>query len=424
MSQLGLTIIGTLIDPIVGCFEDREDAFWAALRVQNEAIRAEIADAGFKQEVGSALEFLDKVEKAAPTLGPLLVAAPWDEPLRTAAGTAYPPALAFVSEERFRLEQIIRQTLSSAQAVTLHASLGQIDAMMGQVTAYKAMHDALHVLQPLLPLMRSAAATRGRWPELRTYTMLFTQQLDRIDLAGADLKKVGIDRVLDFRIAIGDAVTGLGAALDAIDEYGVADAASELAASVDNALSSVDVSMLNTAQDLNQPFTMALTFFARLIEATKGTHFEELLRSYTVFAQQVSAALIDAITEHTQWQKLDRQFDLLQRIVVENQPGAPGDIDRVWRLTLGGLTKMCGIEPTPTWATRAVQLIDLARTDLAPPVSPPVVDAARDRISELISNGRSRFMAVDQSLLGWLSQSVQKRPALLALLNGEGASDG
>lgn len=424
MTQLGLPAIGTLIDPIVGCFDEREDDFWSAARGQNAMIRAEIADAGFRQMVGAALEFLDQVEQAAPMLGPLLLAAPWDATLRTAVGTAFPPALAAVSEERFLLEKLIRETLSSTQAVTLHTSLGQIDAMMAAVTAYKAMHDALHVLQPLLPLIRSAAATRGRWPELRTYVMLFGQQLDKIDMAGADLKKAGVDRVLDFRPELGDAVTGLGDALNAADEYGVADAASALAASVDNALSSVDVSMLNTAQDLNQPFAMALTFFSTLIEPAKGTGLEELVRSYVTTAQQVSTELLAAVAEHNQWQRLDRQFDLLQRIVVENQPGAPGDIDRVWRLTLGGLTKMCCVDPVPDWATRAVQLIDLARTDLAPPVSPPVVDAARDRISELISNGRSRFMAVDHSLLGFLSQSVQKRPALIALLNGEGMRDG
>lgn len=424
MTQLGNAVIGTLIGPIVACFEDREDAFWNACRTQNAEIRSEVADEGFKQEVGNALNFLDGVQQAALVLGPLLLAAPGNAALRRAAEAAYPPALSTVSEERFLLEQIIARTLTSAEAVTLHNSLSRIDAMMTSVTAYKSMHDALHVLQPLLPLMRSAAATRPRWPELRTYSMLFSQQLARIDAAGADLQKAGIMRVLDFRVAISDALDAVDAGLDASNDYAISDATSEFAASVDSALSSVDVSMLNTAQDLNQPFALALTFFSTLVEPAKGTHFEELVCSYISFAQHVSGTLRGAIDEHGRWQKLDRQFDLLQRIVVENQPGAPGDIDRIWRLTLKDLDKLCGGQPAPDWVSKVAQLIDLARSDLAPPVLPPVVDAARDRISELISNGRSRFMAVDQSLLASLSQNVLRRPILLALLNGEGMGDG
>lgn len=424
MTTLGFTVIGALVAPVAGTFQGREDDFWNALRHQNAMIRAEVPEGAFTQEVGKALEFLDGVQQAAPVLGALLLAAPADAALRQAIGAAYPPALASVSDERFALERIIGQTLSGTQAVMLHQSLAQIDVMMGAVTAYKAMHDALHVLQPLLPLMRTAAATRSRWPELRTYSLLFHQQLSRIDQAGTDLQRIGIVRVLEFRIEVGTALDGLDAALDGTDEYAVSDAASALAASVDSALSSVDVSMLNTAQDLNRPFALAMTLFSTLVEQARGTRFEELVSSYIAFAQQVSVALVAAISEHSRWQKLDRQFDQLQRIVVENQPGAPGDIDRIWRLTLAELTKLCGVDPVPDWATRVVQLIDLARIDLVPPVSPPVVDAARDRISELIANGRSRFMAVDQSLLGWLSQSVQKRPTLMALLNGEGMGGG
>ncbi|MBJ6121864.1 hypothetical protein [Sphingomonas mollis] len=419
MTQLGDAVIGTLTDVIALSFGDAEDAFWAACRTQDAQIRNEVADAGFRIEVGAALTFLDRVQQAALVLGPLLLARPADAGLRKAIGAAHPPALAAVSEERFALEAMIGATLTSVQAVTLRTSLDQIDALMAAVTAYKGMHDALHVLQPLLPLMRSAAMAKPRWPELRVYTMLFRQQLNRIDAAIADLNRAGVVRLLDFRAAMGGAIDAIDAALAAGDDYALNDAASELAASVDEGLNSVDVSMLNTAQDANQPFTLALQFFTPLVQSTAGTRFEALITSYVAFADQVSRELIAAIAEHGKWQRLDRQFDLLQRIVVENQPGAPGDIDRIWRLTLRELTQVCGAQPVSDWASPIVQLIALATVDLKPPVAPPVIDAARDRISELISNGRSRFMAVDQSLLAWLGRSVQKRPDLIALLKGE-----
>ena len=66
-----------------------------------------------------------------------------------------------------------------------------------------------------------------------------------------------------------------------------------------------------------------------------------------------------------------------------------------------------------------VNLLCIARAELVPPIKPPVEDQARDRISALISNCRSRFMEVDQALLDWLSRSAGKRPQLISLLKGD-----
>ena len=419
MAQLGDAGIGQLVGPIVDAFDDQKPDFWAACKKQSAAIRNEIADGPFMREVEDALVFLDSNDQAALLLGDLLLACPGDAALRAAVGQVHADSLSAVSEERHILEAKILEVLTGAQAKQLHGSLDEIDELMKAVTAYKAIHDALHMLQPLLSLLRSAAGKRDRWPELRLYPVQFRMQLKAIDRAAADLTAIGKAQQLGFRDQIAEALDALDAALKSNDEYEVGDAASQLSSSVAFGLNTVDVMMLMAAEEAAAPVKMALNFLEPLSDPAAGTSFGELINSYIDFARQVSTELSSAIKEHGSWQQLDRQFDLLQRTVVESQPGAPGEIDTVWRLAMKQLDLLCKGDPPPAWAIGIVNLLCIARAELVPPIKPPVEDQARDRISALISNGRSRFMEVDQALLDWLSQSAGKRPQLISLLKGD-----
>lgn len=419
-TQLGTAVIGALTIVVAAAFKDDETAFWTACEVQHATIRIEVATStGLREQVRAALEFLDQNAGAVPVLPALLLARPGDAALRTAIGSASPEALTAVSEARFELEQLIGQALNSGEATALHQSLDRIDALSAAVTAYKTIHDALHLLQPHLSLMRRAALDPTRWIELKIYSDIFRRQLGSIDTAAKRLVDNGFTRTLDFRDAFVGEIDALATAVAAAVEYDIKDAVSALAASVERGLDSIDVSMRNTVEDAHQPFQTALQFFQPLAASAAGSRFEPLIVSYLAFAEQVSDELRRAITEHTRWQYLDRQFNLLQRTVVENAPGAPGEIDTLWRLTARALNDVCGTAPTPPWAVAIVDLVGLAAADLKPPVSPPVPDAARDRVSSLISSGRDRFTAVDQSLLDWLAQSVGRRPQLISLLRGE-----
>lgn len=419
MTQLGAQTIATLEAPVAAAFQDDEGDFWTACAKQDAQTKNNVTVNGtMRQRVREALEYLDQNAQAALLLGDLLLARPGNADLRQAVGQAFPDALAAVSDERFELEKLIVATLSGAQVVTLRASLDRIDVLQGAVAAYKAMHDALHMLQPHLSLMRGVAAAQARWAEFRVYRDIFNLQLAEIDKATARLAALGLARAADVKQAIADALTSLTTAVDAKIDYDVQDAVSALATSVEDGLNSVDVSMRDTAQDATQPFTLTLQLFAPLAASASGTKFGPLITSYVAFATQLSNELARAIDEHGRWQRLDRQFSLLQRTVVENLPGAPGEIDTVWRLTSKAITALCGGTPPPGWAIAINNLIQLATADLTPPVTPPVADAVRDRVSDLISSGRDRFMAVDQSLLDWLEQSVTQRPQLVTLLRG------
>lgn len=418
MTQLLAAGIDLLIVPIVDAFDEREADFWGACRQQVAGIRAEVAEGPFKREVEDALLFLDANEQAAPLLADLLLARPGHAVLREAVRQAYPDALAAVSELRFKVELQIETALSGAQAKTLHESLDEIDEMMKAVTAYKAMHDGLHTLQPLLSLLRGAAGNRSRWPELRIYLGQFRMQLAAIGKAAAALA-AGNDQQLGFRGEIGEALDALDAALQSDEEYEVRDAASQITSSVERGLDAVDVLMLRAAAEASAPLSLALQFLEPLAATAGDTNFGQLIKAYVEFARQVTTELQGAIKEHGRWQQLDRQFGLLQRTVVESQPGAPGEIDTVWRITSKQLDNLCGGVPQPPWALGIVNLLGLARSELVPPISPPVGDQARDRISALISNGRSRFMEVDQALLDWLMRSAGKRPELISLLKGD-----
>ena len=356
-------------------------------------------------------------------LGFFLLARPANASLRAAIGQVYPDALTVVPEIRFKLEALIASQLNSAQTATLRTSLERIDTLTAAVTAYKAMHDSLHMLQPLLPVMRKIVDDRPNWSYFGSNVQSFQQQLNAIDAAGKKLAAVGVPPALDFRDAISSALASLTNAVTAGQDYDVADAVSQLASSVEDGLSSVDVSMLNAARNANQPFAMALDFFVPLAKSAAGSSFEGLIDSFIDFARDVSKKLDSAITEHGRWQKLDRQLDLLQRAVVYNLPSAPGEIDTVWRLASSSLTELCGGAPPPDWATAIVDLLGQATNDLKRPISPPVAAAVSDRISNLVANGRNRFMAVDQSLLNWLEDSASKRPELVALLMGEVPAD-
>lgn len=419
MTQLLDAKIGLLVAPIVNAFSGRTGEFWEASRKQLPAIRTEIEEGPFKQEVESTLIFLDLNEQAAPLLGDLLLARPGDAGLRDAVGQAHPEALAAVSDLRFKVESQIETALSGPQAQMVRSSLDEIDDLMKAVTAYKTMHDGLHMLQPLLSLMRGAAESRTRWPELRIYPVQFRMQLAEIGKAADELAALGRDQQLDFREQIAEALDALDTALLSDQEYEVRDAASQIAASIERGLDKVDVLMLAAAEEASAPIGLALKFLNPLVDKVTGTTFGALIKSYVDFASQVSAELQGAIREHGRWQELDRHFYLLQRTVVESQPGAPGEVDTIWRLALKQLDSLCCGTPPPQWAVGIVNILCLARSELVPPIKPPVADQARDRISALISNGRSRFMEVDRALLSWLSQSAGKRPELISLLKGE-----
>lgn len=419
MTELTDAALGPLTKAIATAFETTNPDFWGACRKQDPATRNNVAPGPFEVEVGDALVYLNGNGQAAPMLGDLLIARPGDAGLRQAVGDANPPSLDAVPQPTFLAWQAIGQALTSAQGQALRKNLDNIDELMKAVTAYKSIHDALHVLQPLLPLLQGAAAKRERWPELRAYPNQFRLQLRAIGKAADDLATIGRDQQLGFRTDIDANLTTLDTAITAGAEYDVSDAASEIASLVGRGLDTVDVLMLTVAGEASAPLTQSVAFLTPLADTAKGPVYDSLIAPYVDFARPLSADLTNAIEEHGRWQELDRQFELLHRTVVENQPAAPGDIERIWRLAVKQLDKLCAGPPPPEWAIGIVALLGTARSDLAPPVSPPIADAVRDRVSALISDGRSRFMDVDESLLDWLNDSVSRQPQLVSLLNGE-----
>lgn len=431
MTQFTDAQLGLLLEPLMDAFGDDERAFWQACEKQEALIRTEVADNPFRTEVEDALKFLNANEQVAPLLPDLLLSEPGHAALREAVRQIHAEALSAVSEERFKLEQQIAAVLSGEQARILRSSLDEIDAMMKAVTAYKSIHDGLHQLQPSLTLLRGAASTRKRWPELRIYPLQFRSQLKAMDRAAEDLRTLNRGQQLGFRAQIVESLDSLDAALPSGDEVAagdaeslsvddeVRDAANQLSASVEAALNAVDVMMLMAVEQAMEPVKLAHQVLEPLVDTAGDTDFGKLIGSYLEFARQVSNELNAAIQEHGRWQKLDRDFSLLQLAVVESQPSVAGDINTVWRLTSKQLDALCSGAPPPKWATAIVNLLCLARKDLVPPIKPPIADQARDRISELIANGRLRFMEVDQALLDWLSASAKRRPELVSLLRGD-----
>jgi hypothetical protein len=422
MTQLS-GAIGALVEPVASAFIDGQADFWRACHQQDPMTRATVATGLFKTDVEAAFIYLDQNSLAAPLLADLLLARPGAAALRNACAIAYPPALDAVPEPRFRLETLIAQVLSGADAARLRDSVSRIDALTGAVAAYKGMHDSLHVLQPCLSLMRKAAAEPARWGDLTVYGQIFRQQLVIIDGAIAKLDASGLARTVSFRAAIDHDLALLESAVTSGEAYDIADATSQLASDIKEGLSEVDTSMRNTAGDALWPLKVALGMFMPLAATAAGTSLETLIGSFIDFAHQVSGEMQDALTEHGRWQLLDRQFDLLQRIVVEEQAALPGDIEQTWRMTSRSLSELCSGVPVPDWATAIVDLIALTAADLKPPLTPPLAQAARDRVSSLIASGRSRFMTVDQSLLSWLETSRANRPKLLILLQSPGAGN-
>ncbi len=431
MTQFADIALGILLDPLMDAFRDDERAFWKACAKQAENIRTEVEDGPFRGEVEDALKFLNLDEKVGPLLWDLLLAQPGHAALREAVRQVHPAALGAVSERRFEVEREIAAALSGDQAKSLRGSLDEIDTMMKAVTAYKSIHDNLHWLQPLLGLLRGSASDRKRWPELRTNSARFRSQLKGGDAAADNLRALNRGQQLGFRKEIGKALDSLDQALTAgyavaetdpgsmAVEDDVRDAASQLSASVEAALNDVDVMMLMAVEQAMQPLQLADQVLQPLVDSANDTDFGKLIHSYLEFARQVARELSAAVEEHGHWQDLDRQFSLLQLAVVEGQPSVAGDINTVWRLASKELEKLCSGAPPPQWATAIVDLLCLARKDLVPPIKPPIADQARDRISELIANGRQRFMDVDQALLDWLSASAKRRPELVSLLKGD-----
>lgn len=419
MSELDDAMLGHLTKAIATAFETASRDFWGACRKQDTGARNNVAPGPFEVEVGDALVYLNGNAQAEPLLGDLLLARPGDAELRNAVRLASPQALAAVSDLRFEIEQKIGTALTSGQAQALRDNLGSIDELMKAVTAYKSMHDSLHVLQPLLPLLQGAAAKRERWPELRAYPNQFRLQLRTIARATSDLASVGRDQQLGFRSEIDSNLALLDSAINAGVEYDVSDAASEIASLVGRGLDTVDVLMLAAAEEASAPLGLAVEFLTPLVDTARDTHYGPLVAAYVEFARQMSLDLSSAIQEHGRWQQLDRQFELLHRAVVENQPAPPGDIERIWRLAVKQLDALCAGPPPPLWAIGIVTLLGSARSDLMPPISPPLDDAVRDRVSALISDGRNRFMAVDEALLDWLGRSVSRQPQLVSILKGE-----
>jgi hypothetical protein len=176
--------------------------------------------------------------------------------------------------------------------------------------------------------------------------------------------------------------------------------------------------MLDLAEEAARPLETSLGIVSVISGSLAGTEFDALAASYIDFASRMSVQLKDAINEHTCWQDLDSQFQELQRVVIDNQSNLPANVDSLWRIVARKLERLCGGPPPHSWAESLAERLEQLRGDLNPPITPPLPDAARDRISELIAQGRRRFMDLDRNLLNWLEQSVERRPQLSTLLKG------
>ncbi len=372
----------------------------------------------FAEMARDALIYVNRDGKVPRLLPELLKANPGHAVLRAAAGKLDPAALEAISDARFAVEQAIDAHLSGADAKALRDSLSRSDDLLVAINAYKTMHDALHTVQPLLPLIRQLAASASLWPQLRLHLTIFGQTLQTLDAAIEKLRKSGRSGRLPWRNAIQDELDELGKALDRADCGATFDSASLIAGAVSEGLNSVDLQMLDLAEEAARPLETSLEILTAIRTPLAATKFEALAASYIEFAARMSAQLKEAIDEHTCWQDLDSQFQELQRVVIENESNASINVDSLWRIVARKLERLCGGPPPHSWAESLAERLEQLRSDLNPPITPPLADSARDRISELIAQGRRRFMELDRNLLDWLEQSVERRPELSTLLKG------
>jgi hypothetical protein len=424
--QLDASQLDPLVEAVTTAFESGgRDLFLKLCRQQDGKTPVEIAlDAPFARIVEDALLFLNTNARVPALLPHLLEARPADGPLRIAVGHISATALDAVPEERHQVEKAIAELLDGPAARMLRMSLSMSDDLLNTVKAYKQMHDALHVVQPLLPLLKQLAAARGSWPMIRSYFAPFRSQLRRIAEAARKLADVGAVYRLPWHADLESYLADLEGALGAGSENDVLDSVSLLASATGEGLNSVDVLMVQAAEAAAKPLQDALTIVGKIAQTPTGTGLDALAVAYTDFAEKMIVELTETIQEHSTWQSLDSDFEELQRIVVDGQAGASGNIDSLWRIVARKLDGLCGGPPPHAWAAGLAEVLEHARGDLKPPITPPVADPARDRVSDLIARGRGRFMDVDQGLLDRLQKTVEHRPRLAALLGGEGCRDG
>lgn len=371
----------------------------------------------FAALVGDALIFLNQEGQVPRLLPALLETRPANAALRAAVASLDQAALAAVSDARFAVEQAIAASLSGPDAKALRESLSRSDDLLVAINAYKEMHDALHMLQPLLPLIRQFAASASLWPQLRLHLSTFRLQLRAIDDAAEKLRKCNRSGRLTWRKALRDALDELGNGLERSESAAIVDSASLVADAVSDGLYDVDAEMLDVAEETARPLATSLSILNAIKDPLSCTRFGALAASYIEFASQMSVQLKDAIEEHNGWQDLDIQFRELQRVVIDTQ-NLSTNVDSLWRIVARRLGELCGGPPRHSWAETLAERLERLRSDLNPPITPPLADSARDGISALIAQGRDRFMELDRNLLKWLEESVERRPELSTILKG------
>lgn len=415
-----LTALGALAEAVVEAFGEPGSRSFVRLcdSVDPSTSANVLLDQPFARIVEDALAYLNQDGKVPRLLPELLKARPANSRLRAAVGKLDPVALEAVSEVRFAVEQAIDAHLSGPAARELRESLSRSDDLLCAINAYKAMHDALHMIQPLLSLTRQLAASPTLWPQLRPQLNVFELHLRAIDAAATKLRESGRGGRLPWRDTIEKELSELRKAMDKPDPGAAFDSASLISGAVSDGLNRVDAQMLELAEEAARPLDTSLGILNSINTPLTGTRFEALIASYIDFAEGMSARLKEAIEEHTGWQDLDTQFEELQRVVIETQSNVSANVDSLWRIVARKLGQLCGGPPPHSWAETLAERLEQLRSDLNPPINPPLADSARDRISDLIAQGRQRFMELDRLLLDWLEQSVKRRPELSTILSG------
>lgn len=423
---VGDTQIDGLVSAVMDAFgEAGRKEFLKLCAAVSPGIQHEVnLDQGFKPLAEGIFVFLNGGGLVPPLLPGLLRGRPGDATLRKVVGSIDSAALEAVPEARFAVEKAIAAHLNGADAQALRESVSRSDDIRVAVTAYKTMHDTLHLMQPLMPMIRQFATVPSTWPQLRLHLPYFRLQLDSIDAALARLQATGRGARVPWRTSLGEELDELEKVLGSTNEGAVFDSVSLFAGAVSEGLDSVDLQMLNLVEEAAQPLEQSLKILAALRAEVPGSEIDALAASYADFAAGMSAQLKETIEEHTCWQALDLQFEELQRLVVNGQLNAAVNIDSLWRIVTRKLEKLCGGPPPHPWALTLADRLGRLTIELKPPINPPVPDAARDGVSELISQGRRRFMEIDRKLLDWLEQSVERRPDLSTLLRGGEERDG